>query len=160
VGVLFVNKNMKSRLWPSIVSAGSGPIGISKEIEGYGQRDEPAIMAFTEALKFQTQIGRKNIEKRSRELSQQLMAGLSKIDGLKIVTHRDPMLSAAVVRFQHPMDGQKLNAALYQRDKLAFAGGGNSVRVSPHFYNLPEEIDRTVAAIKRYMSGGLGTAAL
>ena len=37
-------------------------------------------------------------------------------------------------------------------------GGGNSVRVAPHFYNLHEEVDRTVAAIKRYAAGGLGTA--
>jgi selenocysteine lyase/cysteine desulfurase len=158
VGVLFVSKNVTSKLWPSIVSAGSGPIGISKVIEGYGQRDEPAIMAFTKALEFQTQIGRKNIEKRSRDLAQQLMAGLSKIDGIKIVTHRDPAISAAVVRFNHPMDGQKLNAVLYQKDRMAFAGGGNSIRVSPHFYNLPEEIDRVVSAIRRYMTGGLATA--
>jgi selenocysteine lyase/cysteine desulfurase len=31
--------------------------------------------------------------------------------------------------------------------------------VSPHFFNTHEEIERTVAAIRRYMSGGLGTAA-
>jgi len=43
VGVLYVNKNMSGKLWPSIISAGNGPIGISKTIEGYGQRDEPAI---------------------------------------------------------------------------------------------------------------------
>jgi selenocysteine lyase/cysteine desulfurase len=159
VGVLYVNKNMTGKLWPSIVSAGSGPIGISKTIEGYGQRDEPAIMALTEALTFQTKIGRKAIENRSRDLAQALMAGLSKIDGVKVLTDRDPSRSVATVRFQHPMNGQKLAAALYEKDRLAFQGGGNSLRVSPHFFNTHEEIDRTVAAIRRYMSGGLGTAA-
>jgi selenocysteine lyase/cysteine desulfurase len=158
VGVLYVNKTMTAKLWPSILSAGSGPIGISKVVESYGQRDEPAIMAFAEALKLQTTIGRKAIEARSRALAQDLMEGLSKIDGVKISTHRDPARSVATVRFLHSMNGQKLAAALYENDRLAFMGGGNSVRVAPHFYNLHEEVDRTVAAIKRYAAGGLGTA--
>jgi len=158
VGVLYVNKNMSTKLWASIISAGSGPIGISKTIESYGQRDEPAIMAFTEALRFQTTIGRKAIENRSRDLAQHLMEGLSKIDGIKVLTNRDRSRSVATVRFQHSMNGQKLTAALFEKDRLAFQGGGNSVRVSPHFFNLHEEIDRTIAAVKRYASGGLGTA--
>jgi isopenicillin-N epimerase len=158
VGVLYVNKNMSTKLWASTISAGSGPIGISKVIEGYGQRDEPAIMAFAEALRLQTTIGRKAIENRSRDLAQNLMEGLSKIDGVKVLTHRDRSRSVATVRFQHSMNGQKLTAALFENDRLAFQGGGNSVRVSPHFFNLHEEIDRTVAAIKRYAAGGLATA--
>jgi len=158
VGVLYVNKNMSTKLWASTISAGSGAVGISKTIEGYGQRDEPAIMAFAEALKFQTTIGRKAIENRSRDLAQNLMEGLSKIDGVKVLTHRDRSRSVATVRFQHSMNGQKLTAALFEKDRLAFQGGGNSVRVSPHFFNLHEEIDRTVAAIKRYAGGGLSTA--
>ena len=159
VGVLYVNKNVTTKLWPSIISAGSGPIGVSKTIEGYGQRDEPAIMALARALEFQTKIGRKAIEARSRDLAQALMEGLARIDGIKVLTHRDPSRSVATVRFQHPMNGQKLAAALYERDRLAFQGGGNSLRASPHFFNTHEEIDRTIAAIRRYMSGGLGTAA-
>ena len=158
VGVLFVSKSMTTKLWASTISAGSGPIGISKVIEGYGQRDEPAIMAFAEALRFQTTIGRKAIENRSRDLAQSLMEGLSKIDSVKILTHRDRARSVATVKIQHSMNGQKLTAALFERDKLAFQGGGNSLRLSPHFFNTHEEIDRTVAAITRYAAGGLGTA--
>jgi isopenicillin-N epimerase len=158
VGVLYVNKAMTTRLWASTISAGSGPIGISKVVESYGQRDEPAIMAFAEALRIQTTIGRKAIENRSRELTQHLMEGLSKIDGIKLLTHRDRARSVATVRLQHSMNGQKLTAALFEKDRLAFQGGGNSLRISPHFFNLHEEIERTVAAIKRYASGALGTA--
>jgi selenocysteine lyase/cysteine desulfurase len=153
-----VNKAMTTRLWASTISAGSGPIGISKVVESYGQRDEPAIMAFAEALRIQTTIGRKAIENRSRELTQHLMEGLSKIDGIKLLTHRDRARSVATVRLQHSMNGQKLTAALFEKDRLAFQGGGNSLRISPHFFNLHEEIERTVAAIKRYASGALGTA--
>ena len=158
VGVLYVNKAVTTRLWASTISAGSGPIGISKVVESYGQRDEPAIMALAEALRVQTTIGRKAIENRSRELTQHLMEGLSKVDGIKLLTHRDPARSVATVRIQHSMNGQKLTAALFEKDRLAFQGGGNSLRISPHFFNLHEEIERTVAALKRYAAGGLGTA--
>jgi selenocysteine lyase/cysteine desulfurase len=115
-------------------------------------------MAFAEALRFQTTIGRKAIENRSRDLAQNLMEGLSKIDGLKILTHRDRARSVATVKFQHSMNGQKLTAALFEKDRLAFQGGGSNMRISPHFFNTHEEIERTVAAFKRYAAGGLVTA--
>jgi selenocysteine lyase/cysteine desulfurase len=53
----------------------------------------------------------------------------------------------------------KLSAALYERDKIACAtrGGGDrgGLRLSPHFYNTPAEIDRTLAALSRYMKNGV-----
>ena len=67
VRVLYIHKTAQSRIWPSIVSAFPGASGISKSFESFGQRDEPAIMAFGEALKFQTNIGRKLIEARSAD---------------------------------------------------------------------------------------------
>jgi selenocysteine lyase/cysteine desulfurase len=68
------------------------------------------------------------------------------------------VLIVIVCRRDCSSNGQKLTAALFERDRLAFQGGGNSMWVSPHFFNLHEEIDRTVAAIKRYAADGLVTA--
>jgi len=159
VGVLYVNTRAHSRLWPSIVSSGNGAVGISKTHEALGQRDEPAIVACGEAVKFQLQVGRKAIEARSRALAQRLMAGLREIDGVKLYTHSDPARSVAVVVFQ-PGDliPAHLAATLYQQDKIgctARSADRPGLRISPHFYNLPEEIDRTVAAIRGYMKSGL-----
>ena len=42
-GVLFVNKRVHDRIKPSIVSLYPGDVGISKTMEAFGQRDEPAI---------------------------------------------------------------------------------------------------------------------
>jgi selenocysteine lyase/cysteine desulfurase len=163
-GVLYVNKAALPKLWASIISAYRGPSGASAKIEAYGQRDEPAIIAFGESLTLQTRIGRKNIEKRSQELAQALMKGLRAIDGVKVWTSPDPSRSHAVVSFlPGNLDIRKLSAALYQKDRLAFATRGGAdrggLRASPHFYNTHAEIDRTVAAIKRYMSSGLTTSA-
>src|SRR6185295_2480887 len=99
-GVLFINKNAQSKIWATVYSAYPGSIGISKTFEGFGQRDEPAMIAFGEALKLQTEIGRAQIEKRSRELTQALMTGLKKIDGVTIWTSPEPSRSAAVLSFQ------------------------------------------------------------
>ena len=159
-GVLFVNRRVHDRIWPSIYSAYTGAVGISRTFEGFGQRDEPCLIAFGEALAFQEKVGRANIEKRARELSQALIAGLKGIDGVRLWTHPSPELSAAVVTFQPgSLDLRKLAAALYERDHIACATRGGKdrggLRFSPHFYNTMAEVERAVAAVGRYMKSGV-----
>ena len=159
-GVLFVNRRVHDRLWPSIYSAYTGAVGISRTFEGFGQRDEPCLIAFGEALAFQEKVGRANVEKRARELSQALIAGLRTIDGIQLWTHPSPELSAAVVTFRPgSLDLRKLTTALYEKDRIACATRGGSdrggLRFSPHFYNTMAEVDRVVAAVGRYMKTGV-----
>jgi isopenicillin-N epimerase len=159
-GVLYVNAKVQDRIWPSSYSAYPGAIGISRKMEAFGQRDEATMIALGEALSFQTKIGRAEIEKRSRALAQQLMAGLAKIDGFKVWTNSMPERSAAVVSFQPgSLDARKLLAALYEKDKIAVTTrGGNDrpgLRVSPHFYNTVEEVDRLVRALTGYARTGV-----
>jgi selenocysteine lyase/cysteine desulfurase len=160
VGVLYVNKSVQSRLWPSIVSAYPGATGLSKTFESFGQRDEPAIMAFGEALRFQTRLGRTAIEARARDLGQALLAGLRRIDGVKLWTHPDPARSLAVVSFQPgSLDVAKLSAALYEKDRIAGAPRAGAdrggLRFSPHFYNLHSEVERALEAVQRYVKSGV-----
>jgi len=160
VGVLFVNKRSHGKIWGTIFSAYTGAVGLSRTFEGFGQRDEPAIIAFGEALNFQNRIGRKQIEARARELAQALMEGLKKIDGVKIWTHPDPARSVAVVSFQPGnLDARRLSEALYSRERIAgMTRGGQDrggLRFSPHIYNSMVEIERTVAAIRKYMANGV-----
>ena len=159
-GVLFINKSAQSKIWATIYSAYPGGVGISKTFEGFGQRDEPAMIAFGEALTFQTKIGRAVIEKRSRDLTTALIEGLKKVDGVKIWTSPEASRRAAVLSFQPgSLDVRKLSAALYQKEKIGCATRGGQdragLRFSPHFYNTMADVDRTVAAIKKYMSTGV-----
>ncbi len=159
-GVLFVNQAVQVRVWPSVYSAYTGAVGLSKTFEGFGQRDDAAIVAFGETLVFQEKVGRANIEKRARELTQTLIAGLRKMDGVQLWTHPAPDRSAAVVSFlPGSLSVPKLSAALYEKDKIACATRGGSdrggLRFSPHFYNTPAEIERTLAALGRYMKTGV-----
>ena len=159
-GVLFINKNAQSKIWASIFSAYPGRVGVSQTFEGFGQRDEPAMIAFGEALKLQTEIGRGQIERRSRELTTALIDGLKKVDGVKIWTSPDPSRRSAVLSFQPGnLDVRKLSAALYKNDRIGCATRGGEdrpgIRFSPHFYNTHADVDKAVAAIKRYMATGV-----
>jgi len=159
-GVLFINKNAQSKIWATVYSAYPGSVGVSKTFEGFGQRDEPAMIAFGEALKLQTKIGRAVIEKRSRELTTALIEGVKKLDGVKIWTSPDPARRAAVLSFlPGTLDIRKLSTALYQKDRIGCATRGGQdragLRFSPHFYNTHADVEKTVAALKKYMSTGV-----
>jgi isopenicillin-N epimerase len=160
VGVLYVNARAQARLHPTIVSAYPGAIGISRTHESFGQRDEPAIIGFGEALAFQERIGRKAIEERSRALAQAAIEGLRAIDGVRLWTHPDPARSGAVVSFQPgTLDVPRLTQALYRNDRIGCAPRGGTdrpgIRFSPHLYNTMAEVERAVGAIARYMRQGV-----
>lgn len=160
VGVLYVNRRAQPALWASILSAYPGAVGLSRTFEGFGQRDEPAMVGFGEALAFQTTIGRAAIEQRARELTAALIQGLRRIDGVRLWTHGDPARSGPVVSFQPgSLDPARLAAALYTNEAIACAVRGGrdrpGLRFSPHLYNLHDEVDRVLAAIRKYMRTGL-----
>src|SRR4029434_5919769 len=72
VGVLYVNARAQASIHPSIISAYPGAVGIARTLEAMGQRDEPAIIGFGEAINFQTKIGRHAMQARSRAARQAL----------------------------------------------------------------------------------------
>ena len=158
-GVLYIARSAQDKIWPSIYSAYPGAVGISRTFEGFGQRDEATMIAFREALEFQTKVGRAAIEARSRALATQLIAGLAKLPDVKVWTSPQPERRAAVVSFlPGSVNPSKLGALLYERDKIAVAGRGRGdrggLRASPHFYNTPAEIDRLIAGVARALKTG------
>ena len=159
-GVLYVNKTAQAKLWPSVYSAYPGAVGFSKTFESFGQRDEATMIAFHEALAFQTKIGRADIEKRARQLTTQLMDGLAKLPGITMWTSPVPDRRAAVVSFvPGTLDANKLADALYTNDKVGVTTRGGKdrpgLRVSPHFYNSPAEVDRLLAGLSKYLKSGV-----
>jgi isopenicillin-N epimerase len=159
-GVLFVNARAHDKIWPSSYSAYPGQVGISRKMEAFGQRDEATMIAFAEALAFQTKVGRQAIQERSKSLAQQLLAGLRQFDDFKIFTSPIAERTHAVVTFAPgSLDARKLVAALYERNKVAVVTGGGAgrqgIRVSPHFYNTPEEVERLLAALAGYRKTNL-----
>jgi selenocysteine lyase/cysteine desulfurase len=159
-GILYVRQEAQDRLAPSIISLYPGRVGISRTLEAYGQRDEPALAALGDAVRFQSVIGRDRIEARARDLSQALMRGLANLPGVTVWTHPDPARSAGVVSFRAgTLEPRALAAALHQRHGIVGAVRGGEdrpgIRLSPHLYNLTVEVERTLEAVGTYLRHGL-----
>ncbi len=159
-GLLYINAAVQDRIHPSIVGLYGGAVGISRTFEANGQRDDASIAAVTASLKFREGIGLKTIEARSKQLAEALMDGLVKLAGVKLWTDRRPDRHAAIVIFQPgSLDVRRLGAALQEKDKIVCTTRGGQqnpgLRISPHFFNTMSDIDRTVAAIKGYLTTGV-----
>jgi isopenicillin-N epimerase len=160
MGVLFVAKPVHDRISASVISLYQGAVGISQKLEGNGQRDDAKLATFAEALKFQNAIGRAQVDQRARFLSQRLITALGKLDGVKLWTHTDPARSGSIVIFKPgSLDPRRLNAALTEKDRFVVTARGGEdrpgLRLSPHFYNTVEEIDRFVGTLRRYLQTGV-----
>jgi isopenicillin-N epimerase len=159
-GLLYVHRDAHERIWPSVVSLYPGAVGVSRKLEANGQRDDAAFGALAESVRFQGGIGRDVIERRARELAQHMVAELQRMPGVTLWTHPDPARSAAVVVFKPAaLDPRKLVEALYVKDRVVCVPGGGAgrpgVRFSPHFYNTMAEVDRALAAVRRYLTTGV-----
>lgn len=158
-GVLYVNRRMHDRFWPSMYSAYNGTRGLSRTHEGMGQRDTPAIKAFGDQIAFLERIGAAEIEARSRGLATLALEGLAEIEGVHLWTSVDPELRGAVVTFRpgNLDPGQVLQALESDGIVAASRTGGDrdGIRFSPHFYNWEADVRRGVDAIRRYVANGL-----
>lgn len=159
-GVLFVDRRVHDRIWPSVVGVYTGAVGISRKLEGLGQRDDARLVALAESIRFREAIGRETIEARLRQLSQMLIAELRKLDGVHVYTDPAADRSANLVVFRPAtLDPRRLGAALAEQDGVvATVRGGQDrpgIRVSPHIYNTMEEMERLVGTLKRYLAHGV-----
>lgn len=159
-GLLYVRRDAQDRLTPSVASLYAGRVGASRTLEAMGQRDEPALAAVGDAVRFQTTIGRKQIAERVRELAQLLMRELAKLPGVVVWTSREPSRSAGVVTFKPgSLDPRRLAAAFYEREKISClprAGEDRpGIRLAAHIYNPTAEVERVIAVIKRYLATGV-----
>jgi isopenicillin-N epimerase len=152
-GLLFARRDVHERLHLSIVGLYGGQVGLSRTFEANGQRDDSSIAALVEGLKLQSTIGRGVIERRARQLAARLKTELGAIAGVKLWTSSDPAKSAAIVIFQPAAaDPRAVGAALAKERIIVTVRGGQTnpgLRLSPHFYNTSDDIDRTVAAVRR-----------
>jgi len=109
----------------------------------------PSFMSFlgaTEALKLLLNVGMENIEKRILKLTDRLIEGVKNL-GLKLQTPEEQRHRSGIVNF-------KIAKPQEVADKLSSKGivvsaRAHGIRVSPHFYNTKEEIDKLIKEIKQ-----------
>jgi selenocysteine lyase/cysteine desulfurase len=113
------------------------------------------IMAVEDALAFHATMGGKAKEARLRWLARRWMDQVRDLPGVRVFTPRDPRLHCALGAFG--IDGVPA-AEIVRRlmvDHRIFTvvrkfGGTEIVRVTPHLYNGPEDLDALAAAIRQW----------
>ncbi len=134
-------------------------------IPPFGLKDTPGLLrtpggfhpfehrwALAEAFRFHLQIGKAAVAARIRELATQLEEGLSAMPRVVLRTPKDPELSAGIVAFD--IEGMHPDAVIRrmkERDIVLTRAphGTRSVRAAPGIVNTPEEIERTLAELRR-----------
>lgn len=110
---------------------------------------------YNAALEYFNSLGLENIEKRNMELSQYLIEGL-KEHPVKVNTPEEPSERGALVTYN--TGNPELNQRLYDALKVEgiivahrYAAGVGGLRVSCHFFNTFEDIDRLLKVQKKVL---------
>ncbi len=116
-------------------------------LEFEGTRDPAAWLAVRDALAFQGSLGWENIRTQNELLVQHCRLRLSRVVGLPEWTPNHPELHGFLTAFRLPQDlsPETLRRLFWERHievLVAERPYGPVLRVSTHFYNTCEEIDR------------------
>jgi cysteine desulfurase/selenocysteine lyase len=114
-----------------------------------GGSNNLGLTALASSLGLIAELGMPNIAAYNRQLAQLLVDGLAKhAPALQLISPTDPARRAAIVVFT--LGDRQRDEALVQRlakQGIIVALRRRGVRVSPHFYNSPEEIERLLRAL-------------
>ncbi|MEM2806786.1 MAG: aminotransferase class V-fold PLP-dependent enzyme [Candidatus Bathyarchaeia archaeon] len=109
----------------------------------------PSFLSFVgaaEAIKMLLSFGIENIEKRVLKLTDHLIEAVKAL-GLELQTPEEPKHRSGIVNFK--IDKPKEIAEQLRRMGIVVSARANGIRVSPHFYNTEEEIDKLIDEVKK-----------
>ena len=122
-------------------------------LEFEGTRDPCAWLAVPAAIDFQTDLGWQRVRGRIAELAAYTRQRLDGLAGLTLATPTHPELHGSMTAFRLPpgVDIIELRRGLWEKHRIEAPiverPEGPLIRVSTHFYNTHEEIDRLAAAL-------------
>ncbi|MEM2816017.1 MAG: aminotransferase class V-fold PLP-dependent enzyme [Candidatus Bathyarchaeia archaeon] len=109
----------------------------------------PSAISFigaSEAIKMLLKLGIRQIEERVLKLTDRLINSLKAL-GLQLQTPEDPNCRSGIINFK--VKNLKEIMGELRRKDIIVSARANGIRVSPHFYNTEEEIDKLVNEVKR-----------
>jgi kynureninase len=111
----------------------------------------PAPIAFIArgGLEIISEVTPERIRARQHELQEHLISRADAV-GLPVRTPRDPAARGGVVNIGVGEQAPKIAEALYERD-VCVDSRGDGIRVSPHFFNTEEDIDRLFEALSEIL---------
>ena len=153
-GMAYFSRGVQDRIWGDMWRR--APAEGARKYESSGQRHMPSALGMGDALDFHLAIGKANIESRVRHLATRLKDGLAEIPGVGVGTSGSAEMSGGLTTFY--IDGvPKVNItkALMDREGIYLPGSGLNdfaCRVSTHFYNTADEVDRVLAVVRHVAS--------
>jgi len=112
----------------------------------------PSFISFVgarEALKMLLDFGIEKIERRILKLTDHLISAI-KDSGLKLQTPEEVSCRSGIVNFK--IDTPRKVVEDLKHKGIIVSARGNGIRVSPHFYNTEEEIDRFMEEVRSFGS--------
>ncbi len=155
-GFLYVSRAMQPS-FSTLYSPADEPGEDARRYEIQGTYDLPVRAALGTALDFLNRIGISNIENRLRTLSDYLRRRLQEIPRLRLLTNPSHDISSPgstifefeginAARWRGPME-QEANIHVDDHDR----DGHHGMRISTHYYNSVEEIDRCVDLLREML---------
>lgn len=160
-GLLYVRRDVQDRIWPNIVTENWWAHSDARKYDRLSRRPWPVVAALEDALDFQRAIGQPRIEQRVRELGNYLRACASEIPHVVLYTSSDPRLAAGMTSLAlDNVPSVRAREYLRQRHEVYTAArsrgerypsdphGVTGFRVSTHYYNTYDEVDRLLDGLK------------
>ena len=157
-GVFFVRSELLDEL--RVTTVGAGSVVNATEYLNYdltfvagarrlgGGMDAPAAYAATRAmLAMFCGLGLEFIETRVLELTDRLCEGLARL-GYVVDSHRDHGEKSGIVAFHHRRRASSRLSDRLREKHVVHTHRYDMIRLSPHFYNTADEVDRVLKALK------------
>jgi isopenicillin-N epimerase len=162
-GLLYMRRESQDRVWPTMGSTGwDDPKRGAARFDRHSQRAWPLVLALGAAMDFQSAIGKERIERRVRMLHARLREKVATLPGVKIYTSPHAELSCALLGFSFPhLKNQDIVDTLLARHGVyirTIAYDLNAVRVSTHYYNTEQQVDRLIEGLQDILKNGVAPA--
>lgn len=165
-GLLYVRKEVQERIWPNVVTENWWSYSDARKYDRVSRRPWPVVAALEHALDFQLALGPARIEQRICELGRYLRAEASRIPHVVLYTPENPAMSAGItsmtldnvdpirareyLRVHHDVyTAARAKGERYPADPNGVSG----FRVSTHYYNTYEEVDRVLVGLGALAGG-------
>ena len=154
-GILYVRRDKIPTLWPIYGDWRMTEDADIMKLNHTGTHPVHTDLAIGPAIAFHNAIGTRRKEARLRYLQNYWTSKVRGIPNVELYTPTDPARSCAIANVGiQGMDPLELAKRLLENDKIFTVGydqaGVHGVRVTPHLFTQPRELDRLVAAITRY----------
>jgi selenocysteine lyase/cysteine desulfurase len=135
---------------------GRGPVGVPGAVLGTpgGFHSFEHRWALAEAFALHRRIGKRRVQERTHALATRLKDGLASIRTVRLITPRDPRLSAGIVCFDvGSQEPQRVVDELFRRRIVASVTpyAEQHVRLGAGICNGPDDVDAALRAIRSFV---------